>query len=166
MWKANSNCHTSLRRCQLTVVVSRISGKSNVCSTVRLTKKHQIRVNVLLVRAIHRWPVDSNTENVSIRWRHDVSICSILNAFSCSFKNSLTTWMGPICQCEYYALWNWWIGEFPAKKPVTRSSDVFFDLRLNKRLSNQSWGWWFETLSPPLWRHRSVTYDTVLFAAL
>ena len=25
--------------------------------------------------------------------------------------------------------------EFPAQKPVTRSFDVFFDLRLNKRLS-------------------------------
>ena len=26
-------------------------------------------------------------------------------------------------------------GEFPAQMPVTRSFDVFFDLRLNKRLS-------------------------------
>ena len=37
----------------------------------------------------------------------------------------------------------------PAQKPVTRSFYVFFDLRLNKRLSKQSWGWWFETLSRP-----------------
>ena len=44
-------------------------------------------------------------------------------------------------------------GEFPAQRPETRSFDVFFDLRLNKRLSKQSWGWWFETLSRPLWRH-------------
>ena len=42
-------------------------------------------------------------------------------------------------------------GEFPAQRPVTRSFDIFFDLRLNKRLSKQSWGWWFETLSCPLW---------------
>ena len=35
--------------------------------------------------------------------------------------------------------------EFPAQKTVTRSFDVFFDLRLNKRLSKQSWGWRFET---------------------
>ena len=28
-------------------------------------------------------------------------------------------------------------GEFPAQWPVTRSFDVFFDLRLNKRLSKQ-----------------------------
>ena len=37
-------------------------------------------------------------------------------------------------------------------KPVTRSFDVFFDLRLNKRFSKQWWGWWFETQSRPLWR--------------
>ena len=44
-------------------------------------------------------------------------------------------------------------GEFPTQRPVTRSFDVFFDLRLNKRLSKQSWVWWFEKLSRPLWRH-------------
>ena len=31
-------------------------------------------------------------------------------------------------------------GEFPAQRPVTRSFDVFFDLRPNKRLSKHSWG--------------------------
>ena len=46
-------------------------------------------------------------------------------------------------------------GEFPPQRPVTRSFDVYFDLRPNKRLSKQSWGWWFETLSRPLWRHRN-----------
>ena len=48
-------------------------------------------------------------------------------------------------------------GEFPSQRPVTRTFDVFFDLRLNKRLCKQSWGWWFETLSRPLWRHCNVT---------
>ena len=43
-------------------------------------------------------------------------------------------------------------GEFPTQWPVTRSFDVFFDLRLNKRLSEQPWGWWFETPSWSLWR--------------
>ena len=47
-------------------------------------------------------------------------------------------------------------GEFPAQRPVTRSFDVFFDVRLIKRLSKHSRGWWFETLSHPLWRHRNV----------
>ena len=44
-------------------------------------------------------------------------------------------------------------GEFPAQRPVTRSFGVFFDLRLNKRSSKQSWGWWIETPSRPFWRH-------------
>ena len=44
-------------------------------------------------------------------------------------------------------------GEFPAQRPETRSFDVFLDLRLNKRLSKQSWGCWFETPSRSLWRH-------------
>ena len=48
-------------------------------------------------------------------------------------------------------------GEFPTQRPVTRSFDVFFDLRLNKRLSKQPWGWWFETLPWSLWRHCNVT---------
>ena len=47
-------------------------------------------------------------------------------------------------------------GEFPAQRPVTRSFDVFFDLSLNKRLSKQSWGWWFETPSHPSQWHRNV----------
>ena len=37
--------------------------------------------------------------------------------------------------------------------PVTRSFDVFFELRLNKRLRKQWWCWWFDTPSRPLWRH-------------
>ena len=56
---------------------------------------------------------------------------------------------GPLC------------GEFTSprwinpQRPVTQSFHVFFDLRLNKRLSKQSWGWWFETSPRPLWRHCS-----------
>ena len=50
-------------------------------------------------------------------------------------------------------------GEFTSHRwiPLTEASDaefdVFFDLRLNKPLSKQLWGWWFETPSRSLWRH-------------
>ena len=57
---------------------------------------------------------------------------------------------GPLC------------GEFtghPSQKPVTWNFDVFFHLCLNKRLSNQSWGWWFETPPCSLWRH----FNTLLY---
>ena len=50
-------------------------------------------------------------------------------------------------------------GEFPAQRPVTRSFDVFFDQRLNKRLNKQSWGWWFETPSRSLWRHHNRCFQ-------
>ena len=70
----------------------------------------------------------SNTENVSILswWRHQMETFSALLAIFAG--NS------PVP------------GEFPTQRPVTRSFDVYFDLRPNKRLSKQSWGWWFETL--------------------
>ena len=66
-------------------------------------------------------------------------------------------------------------GEFPSQRPVTRSFDVFFDLHLNKRLSKQSWGWWFQTSSCSLWRHcydlffqwrHTVLLDTIHFHSI
>ena len=53
--------------------------------------------------------------------------------------------------------------EFPAQRPVTRSFDVFFDLRLNKRLSKQSRCWWFEMPLRPLWRHCNELHSSGLF---
>ena len=66
-------------------------------------------------------------------WRHQMEIFSALLAI-CAGNSPVS-------------------GEFPAQRPVTRSFNVFFDQRPNKRLSKRSWGWWFETHSPPLWRH-------------
>ena len=79
----------------------------------------------------------SSTYNIATWWRHQMETFSALLAI-CAGNSPVP-------------------GEFPAQRPVTRSFDVFFDLRLNKRLSKQSWGWWFETLSCPLWRHRNGT---------
>ena len=76
------------------------------------------------------------TETHSSWWRHQMETFSALLAI-CAGNSPVP-------------------GEFPAQWPVTRSFDVFFDLRPNKRLSKQWWGWWFETLSCPLWRHRNV----------
>ena len=74
------------------------------------------------------------TLQISISWwRHQMETFSALLAICAG--NSLVT------------------AEFPAQRPVTRSFDVFFNLGLNKRLSKQLWGWWFETPSRPLCRH-------------
>ena len=69
-------------------------------------------------------------------WRHQIETFSTLLAI-CVGNSSVT-------------------GEFPAQRPVTWSFDVSFDLSLNERLGKQSWGWWFETPSHPLWRHSNV----------
>ena len=66
-------------------------------------------------------------------WRHQMETFSALLAL-CTGNSPVT-------------------GEFPSQRPVTWTFDVFFDLRLNKRLSKQARDWWFETSSPSLWRH-------------
>ena len=75
------------------------------------------------------------THNISTGtwWRHQMETFSALLAL-CAGNSTVT-------------------GEFPSQRPETRSFDVLFDLRLNKRLSKQSRGWWFETPSCSLWRH-------------
>ena len=70
---------------------------------------------------------------LSTWWRHQMEIFSALLAI-CAGNSPVT-------------------GEFRAQRPVARSFDIFFGLRLNKRWSKQWWGWWFETPSRPLWRH-------------
>ena len=57
-------------------------------------------------------------------------------------------------------------GEFPAQRPVTRSFDVFVDLRQHKRLSKHSLSWWFETPSRSLWRQRNDEIRRVPLLAL
>ena len=57
--------------------------------------------------------------------------------------------------CVIGLLWGESTGQrwFLSQRPVTRNFDVFFDVRLNQRLSKQSRRRWFDTLSCSLWRH-------------
>ena len=75
-------------------------------------------------------------------WRHQMETFSALLAL-CAGKSPVS-------------------GEFPAQRPVTRSFDVFFDLRQIERLSKHSRGWWFETPSIPLCRHCNDFVDAVV----
>ena len=96
----------------------------SIANHSRLYDWSSCRYNVCDGLTCHNWPW----------WRHQMEILSALLAL-CAGNSPVT-------------------GEFPAQRPVTRSFDVFFDLRL-KGLSKQSGGWWFETISRPLWRHCS-----------
>ena len=56
--------------------------------------------------------------------------------------------------CPCYWPFVWGIHRSPMNSPHKgqwRGVDVFFDLRLNKRMSKQSWSWWFETQSHQWW---------------
>ena len=66
-------------------------------------------------------------------WRHQMETLSTLLAI-CAGNSPVTD-------------------ELPTQRPVTRSFDVFFYLRLNKRLHKQWWGWWFGMPSRPLCLH-------------
>ena len=65
------------------------------------------------------------SELTSVRWRHQMGSFSALLG--------LCEGNSPV------------IGGFPSQRPVTRNYDVFFDLRLDKRLRKQSRRRWFET---------------------
>ena len=84
-----------------------------------------------------------------------------------------------------YMPWSWWrlemetfsellalcegnspaTGGFPSHRPVTWSCDVFFGLRLIKRLSNQSRRRWFEMPSCSLlWRYCDAEFGILIIA--
>ena len=101
----------------------------------------------------HGWLVTSQRKlwNVIIHpWTLPVVCESVIEGIGLMLTSSNGTIFrvtGPLCG-EFTGP-----GEFPAQRLVTRNFGVFFDLRLNKRLSKQPWDWWFETPSWPLWRH-------------
>ena len=80
--------------------------------------------------------IEHRVNTVPSWWRHQMETFSALLA-PCAWNSPVT-------------------GEFPSQRAVTQSLGVFFDRRLNKQLSKQSWGWWFETPSCSLWRHCNV----------
>ena len=80
-----------------------------------------------------------------------------------TFVELLTHWdgdkMAAIAQTTFSNAFSWMnMYKFHLK--------CFFDLRLNKRLSKQSSGWWFEMLSRPLCRHRNDNRTLFLRAQL
>ena len=86
----------------------------------------------------YRWDIlyTRHGSRLATWWRHQMETFSTLLAI-CAGNSPVTD-------------------KFLSQRPVTRSFDVFFDLRLNERMSKQWWGWRFETPSCSLWRHCNV----------
>ena len=100
--------------------------------------------------------------------QYNVRCCIPCCSHSIWWRHKMETFVcvtGPLCGKFTGHRWNSPVtGEFPAQRPVTRSFDVFIDLRLNKRLSKRSWGLWSETPSHSLWRHCNETITKSKFA--
>ena len=109
-------------------------------------------------RKINTFERNRNREASQLRYRHFKSCCLVTpyDAGGLGHQNlvmmtsSNETFSAFLALCAGNSPVT---GEFLAQRPVTRSFDVLFDLRLNKRVSKQSWGWWFETPWRSLWRH-------------
>ena len=111
-------------------------GRDNMTAMLQTTSNafYSMKIFEFLLNVVEVcWRVSNWQRGFGSWWRHQMGTLSALLAI-CAGNSPVP-------------------GEFPAQRPVTRSFDVFFDLRLNKWLSKQSWGWWFEALSCPLWRH-------------
>ena len=111
-------------------------GKLDLSGVLILSQKRHPNPDVT-----SQWEVYSMREssiNCIPWWRHQMETFSALLAL-CVGNSPVT-------------------GEFPTQRPVTRSFDVFFDLRMNKRLSKQWRGWWFETPSRSLCRQCNAKY--------
>ena len=161
----------------MSAMASQITGVSIVYSTFCSgtdQRKHQSSASLAFMKGIHRWPVYSPHKGPVTRKMFpfdnvDMAIGTVRRSV-CDFDVIPTHVVQCICRSCYQT--PWWrhqtetfsallaicvrgpvTGEFPAQRPVTRSFDAFFDLRLNELLSKQSFGWWFETPSHPLWRH-------------
>ena len=111
---------------------------------------------IIITEFLCRWLISSPVRNDKMEWYH--RWWTMLRTLLLHMHNSPNTWcrhqMEPFSALLAICAGNSLVtGEFPAQRPVTRIFDVFFDLRLNKRLSKQWWGWWLETSSRPLWRH-------------
>ena len=80
----------------------------------------------------------------------------------CKCRLQNTDYHDDVIKWNIFRVTGHWCGEFTGHRWIlhTKASDasfgVFFDLRLNKRLSKQSWGWWSKTPSNSLWRHVNV----------
>ena len=126
---------------------------------------------------VKAWCKGGNCQQVNDRYPHILTIAQMISAYNLRLKpcgkppqmryishswrrHQMDTFFALLALCEGNSPVT---GEFPSQTPVTRSFDVFFDLRLNKRLSKQSWGWCFETPSRSLWHHCNVKMTLATF---
>ena len=155
-------------------MASKITSLTIVYTTVYSgadQSKHQSSASLAFVWGIHRGPVNSPHKWPVTRkmfpfddviMRQWITISAIINMYvlKCC-HDDVIKWK------HFPRYWPFVRGihrppvNLLAQRTVTRSFAVFFDLRLNKLLSEQSRSWWLAILSRPLWRHCNVRVTIV-----
>ena len=158
----------------MSAMASQFTGVSNVCSIVGSgadQRKHQSPASQAFVREIHRWPVNSPHKrpvtrkmfsfDVVIMWSHDYRADWRIHVSTGLIEIHTRTgiFMMTSSNGNIFRVIGSLRGEFTGhrrKGQWRRGLMFFYDLGLNERLSKQSWGWWIETPSHPLWRHSNA----------
>ena len=159
-----NSLHKGQRRGALmfSLISAWINGWQNKRETGDLRRHHHAHYDVIVmslssgIYASVNWNIIVSGNDLLSFWYQAITSCIGINGVSSQDAVKFTPWwhhqmetfstLLALCAGNSAAT-----GEFPPQRPVTWSFDVFFDLRLNKWLTKQSWDWWFETPSRPLW---------------
>ena len=111
---------------------------------------------LLVIHVVHLTYCLKSTIKTLLVSGHTIELHSNCNMMTSSNGNIFRV-TGPLCGIHRSR----WI-------PHTKASNAvlwcFFDLPLNKRLSKQPWGWWFEMPSWSLWRQCNEWGDAMVIA--
>ena len=132
---------------------------NNFRSFFLMTKRHKIS-ELLIVAHFNNLKVISNTY-----CKVTIKRSPVQDGIACWTTMVLDILSGNHLKCtslknKIIYIWKYFPRYWPfmreihrSQRPVTRGCDVFFVLLLNKWLSKNSRGWWFETPLCPSWRH-------------
>ena len=144
-------------------VVSILHEKCFACQVAKLMLSDALALSTTgHLRLLRDWwygvfIVNNHFEQCNIKlpknWGHGWCFIVICCVFMMTSSNGTISVLLVLCAGYSPVIGYRWI---PLTKTSDDSSDVLFDLRLNKRLSKQSWGWWLETPSCRLWRHSNA----------
>ena len=129
--------HVSVMASQHTDISTACSDRMQMDETskVRNTRFcHSVLNHLNPVRTVN--PAENCRQHLSLPW---ISLSDYISG--CDWSHEMETFSALLVLCAGNSPV---IGEFPSQRPVTRSFDIFFDLKLKKWLSKQSRGRWFE----------------------
>ena len=131
-----------------------VNKRSVVTTDMKCKNKTSLKSS-LIYHICNNFGFGSLPNSLRFKWNRAGVIHQVSSSYFAWWRHQMETFSALLALCAGNSPVT---GEFPSQRQVTRSFDVFFDLHPKKRLSKQSWGWWFETPSLSLWRHCNVSY--------